>query len=309
MRFGFVFPGQGAQKVGMGKDLFDEYPEVRALFQKAEQYLKKDIGRICFEGPPEELVKTENAQVAIFLVSVAILEQLRVKGIKPEIVAGHSLGEISAYYAAGVFELEQALDIIRERGQAMANSHPAEDSGMAAVLKLDEEIILEVVAPMKDVPVCIANYNSPGQIVITGKKEGVLKASDILKEKGAKIIPLNVSGAFHSPLMVKGAQVFQNYLDGVTLNKAGRPIILNRTAQIEREAGALKQNLVEQIKSPVRWMEAVKNMAQKVDVIVECGPGKVLSGLIKKIDPEIEVLNVSDVDSLSKIDLAQNVQA
>jgi [acyl-carrier-protein] S-malonyltransferase len=299
-KFGFVFPGQGSQKPGMGKDLYDNYEDVRNLFEQASNTLNRDIAKICFEGTNEELRETTNAQPSIFLVSAAIYSLLTNAKIQPTLVAGHSLGEISAYYASGVFNLETALDIIDKRGKAMAGSYPADKSAMAAVLGLESSTIEETINNQQE-QVVIANYNCPGQYVISGEKAGVERISEFLIEKGGKVITLNVSGPFHSPLMEKGANEFKQLISSITMKEASLPIILNRTASPEENADALKESLPLQIKSSVKWIESIQYMAEQVDIIIECGPGRVLSGLIKKIAPDTTIKSVNNVKTFQNL--------
>ncbi len=298
IRFGLVFPGQGSQKVGMGESIYDANEDVRKLFDSASSILGRDIAKVCFKGPQEELIKTVNTQPAIFLVSAALALALQQKGIDPIIVAGHSLGELTAYYVSGVLDLESVIKVIAKRSEAMSASYPADDSAMAAIIGLAVNKIREVVDRLNEYPVVVANYNSQEQTVISGTKEGVQEASSALKAKGGRVIPLKVSGAFHSPLMQNGAQILKEFLAEVTFNDAGIPIILNKSAQEETVASKLKENLPLQIISSVRWVDSVLKMNDQVDVIIECGSGKVLSGLIKKILPEKQVINVMDVESL-----------
>ncbi|MSR88212.1 MAG: [acyl-carrier-protein] S-malonyltransferase [Candidatus Margulisbacteria bacterium] len=301
-RIGFVFPGQGSQKVGMGKDLYDQYFEVRELFISANKVLGYDISSICFDGPDEILTQTANAQPAIFLVSAALLLLLKRSGIVPAMVAGHSLGEITAYYAAGVLSFEDALRVIQVRGAAMAASYPSDDSAMAAIMKVELKVIQRIVSSVKEGPVVAANLNCPGQIVISGKKAGVAEACELLSKEGGRAIVLNVSGAFHSPLMASGSQKLGDFLQDNFFSSAQIPVILNRTALSEIDATQLKENLSLQVISPVNWIGSIQYMAQHVDRLVECGPGKVLSGLCRKIVPELPMVSVSDLESIKGIE-------
>jgi len=297
-KFACVFPGQGSQKVGMGHDVFQIEPSVQALFKQGDEVLGRSLSTLCFEGPDEELVKTANAQPGLFLVSTALFSLLQAKGFKPSFVAGHSLGELTAYAASQVLPFTDALKVIQARGQAMAAAYPSEKSAMAAVMGSTADIIQATVASISSGVVVAANFNAPSQTVISGEKQAVLEAIEALKALGAKVIPLNVSGAFHSPLMQSASEHLKTFIEPVSFSKAQVPIVLNRSAAPETEAAALKENLSLQVISSVRWVETVQFLAQQVDVIVEVGSGKVLAGLIKKIAPEVVVENVSDKASL-----------
>ena len=293
----FVFPGQGSQKVGMGKDLYEAYPEVRDLFQTANRILNRDITSICFEGPEEELVKTTNAQPAIFLVAIALFFCLKKQGVLPQVVAGHSLGEITAYVAAGVLSVESALTIIQARGEAMAKAYPSDKSGMAAVMGLSASQIESVLQTLSGT-VVMANDNCPGQIVISGEKDGVLAAIPLLKEQGGKVIPLNVSGAFHSPLMKPATAELEAFLSPISFQFPQFPLVLNRTAQTETNQENLKNNLPLQVSSPVKWTESVQLIDSLCETVVEVGPGKVLTGLVRKTLSGKQQETISDLVSL-----------
>lgn len=300
MKFGFVFPGQGSQKVGMGQDLAMHNTRVKAMFDQADQTLDHSLSSLCFSGPEEKLTETENAQPGIFMVSAAALAMLRESGISPSVVAGHSLGELTAYYAAGVFELEKALQIIQARGNAMSQCCVPGQAGMMAVLGLDAAEIEAIVQEFKQAPVVVANYNSPGQIVISGEMQALHHAGEALKAAGAKrVMPLNVAGGFHSPLMAEAARTFETFLTDIPFKNSDVPIILNRSAETETSADALKANLPLQIQSSVQWIHTIQSMAAMVDVIIEIGPGKVLQGLIKKIVPDTPCCSIGDTESLN----------
>ncbi len=300
-RYAFVFPGQGSQKIGMARDILDAFPETRAVFEVGNRVLNRDILSIILNGPAETLTLTANAQPAIFLVSAAILSVLRSTGISPSVVAGHSLGEITAYYAAGVIDLETALRIIDVRGRAMADSVPAGLSGMAAVIGMDLETITQCLVPFSESPVVAANLNCPGQIVISGEIVALQHAIDALKAAGAKVIALPVSGAFHSPMMTPAVAVLTAELESIVFNPASPPIVLNRTAQAETSPVVLKDNLPQQVISPVRWIESVGVLGCYADAVLEVGPGKVLQGLIKKIAPELPVQSIADAASIKGV--------
>jgi [acyl-carrier-protein] S-malonyltransferase len=301
---GIIFPGQGSQKVGMGKDLYDADPSVKEMFDLANKILGRDITSICFEGPKETLTLTANAQPCIFLVSIILFERLKKILPTPTFLAGHSLGEITAYVAAGAIDFETALRVIDKRGRAMANAFPSEKSAMAAVIGKSPDEIRALISEFAEAPVVAANLNAPTQTVISGEIEGVQAAIAKLKENGAKVIPLNVSGAFHSPLMGPASDELSIFLQDIKFRNAQIPIILNRTATAETSASELKENLPLQVISSVRWTESIETMASSVDMIIECGPGRVLSGLAKKIDPSVSLLNISALEDQETVENA-----
>ncbi|MGC6367953.1 MAG: ACP S-malonyltransferase [Candidatus Marinamargulisbacteria bacterium] len=295
-----VFAGQGSQFVGMGQDFYNQFPAAKALFEQANDILGYSISDICFNGPDETLNLTQHTQVAIFIVSACIFEQLKSQGITFDHVAGHSLGEISAYYAAGVLDFESALKIVIKRGQLMGEAAQQTSGKMAAIIGMAQTDVQAILATIDGVD--IANYNSPVQFVISGEATAVDSANQKLSEAGAKrVVELPVSGAFHSPLMASAVVPFKDYLTQFTFNNAVTPIVLNRTAQLESNGLALQENLSLQIQSPVRWIEITDFLAAQQPAFIEVGPGKVLSGLIKKINRDYTVQPTSTVEGLEKI--------
>lgn len=287
----FVFPGQGSQKVGMGKDLIERFSFARDMYAKADEVLGFPLSKISFEGPEEDLTRTENTQPAILTYSVIAFQALLEKGFRPDVVAGHSLGEFSALVAAGMLSFESALQLVRKRGELMANADPHRKGGMAAVLGLSADVVESVCAEVsQEFYVEPVNYNAPDQVVISGLKEGIAKAEILLKEKGAKrVVVLNVSGAFHSKLMNEAANQFKVILDKTSFSKPSCRVISNVTAREEDETN-IREMLFRQIQSPVKWVDSVKYMESLgVTEVVEVGLGNVLTGLIKKISPDLSV--------------------
>ncbi|WP_407267992.1 ACP S-malonyltransferase [Radiobacillus sp. PE A8.2] len=304
-RVAFVFPGQGSQAIGMGKAMYDTYEEVQEIFEKANQLLKTDITALMFEGPADELTNTVNAQPALLLTSVAINHILRQQGVEPVITAGHSLGEYSALVAAGSLSLDDALPLVQKRGQLMESAYPKGQGAMAAVLGSELAVIEEVIQDINNTStetVDIANLNCPGQVVISGTKQGIEIAQEKLAEKGAKrVIPLNVSGPFHSRLMEPAAEQFREALENVSIRDAKVPVVANVTAQTVTEQIDIPDLLVKQLYSPVRFEEIIEEIIQSnVDAIVEVGNGKVLNGLVKKVNRRMKTFAIQDPASLSE---------
>ena len=299
----FVFPGQGSQSVGMGKSLYDSSAAAKNIFDSADEVLGRSISKICFEGPEEDLKQTINTQPAILITSIAALEALREKAnITPDCVAGHSLGEYGAYYAAGVVDFDTAMKLIDKRAREMNAAAETTKGSMTAVIGMDKDAILDTISKIDGI-VSVANYNSPAQIVITGEAEAVEKANTALKEAGAKrVIPLPVSGGFHSKLMEDASVKFSEILDDCDIKDAKIPVITNVDAEPTTSAIRFKAKMTAQIYSSVMWTQTVEKMiADGVDTFVEIGPGKVLAGLIKKTNPAVNVLNVYDVETLNAV--------
>jgi [acyl-carrier-protein] S-malonyltransferase len=301
-KIAFIFPGQGSQTVGMGKDIAESDANARALFQAADERLGFSLSSLIFEGPQETLTLTYNAQPALLTTSIALLEKVKEAGIAADYVAGHSLGEYTALVAAGAISFADAVYAVRKRGEFMEEAVPAGEGTMAAVLGMDAaalEAVTNEISAQGD-PVQLANLNCPGQIVISGSKAGVEKAGQLAKERGAKrVIPLEVSGPFHSSLMKPAAGKLQEVLNGIAIHDAKIPVIANVTAEPVVKKEEISRLLIEQLYSPVRWEESVQTMiALGVDTFIEIGPGKVLSGLVKKIDRNVRVHAVNDLETL-----------
>jgi [acyl-carrier-protein] S-malonyltransferase len=294
-----LFAGQGAQTVGMGKDLAAQFPSAKAWFDRANAALGYDLASICFNGPDTELTKTENAQPGIFLVSWIAFELLkeRVPSLKFDATAGLSLGEFTALTAAGAMSFEDSLRVVRQRGRFMQEACDATRGGMAAVIGLDEAPTREVCA---EAGVVLANLNCPGQLVISGETEKIAKAVELAKAKGAKrAIPLPVAGAYHSPLMASAQPKLQAELAKIKLSALTVPVISNVTAQPHDAANEISVRLVEQVTSSVLWENSMRYLlAQGFTRFIELGPGTALTGFMKRIDKNAQMLNVADVVSL-----------
>ncbi|ULT58553.1 ACP S-malonyltransferase [Neobacillus drentensis] len=304
-KIAFVFPGQGSQTVGMGKELAEKHPEIMAYFSKADERLNVPLSKLIFEGPKEELTLTYNTQPALLTTSIAILDFFQQSGIKADYVAGHSLGEYTALVAAGVLSFEDGAYAVRKRGEFMEHAVPNGEGSMAAVLGLDRDALLKVTEEVSGtgLPVSLANLNCPGQIVISGSREGVKIAGEKAKEAGAKrVLPLEVSGPFHSALMKPAANQLREVLDGLEMKDAEIPVIANVTAEPISASLEIKDKLIEQLYSPVLWEDSVgKMISLGVDTFIEIGPGKVLTGLIKKIDKTVKTYSVSDEASAQAV--------
>ncbi|MFO1445865.1 ACP S-malonyltransferase [Bacillus sp. Bva_UNVM-123] len=304
-KIAFIFPGQGSQTVGMGLALAEAEQSVMAFFQKADKKLNLPLSELIFNGPQEELTLTTNAQPALLTTCIAILEYFKQSGVKPDYVAGHSLGEYTALVAAGVISFEDGVYAVRKRGEYMEEAVPNGEGTMAAVLGLDRDKLREITEEIttEGTIVQLANLNCPGQIVISGSRKGVELASLKAKESGAKrVMPLVVSGPFHSELMKPAAEKFTSVLNDFHMNDAAVPVIANVTAREMTSIDEMKERLIEQLYSPVLWEDSVQRMLQLgVDTFIEIGPGKVLSGLVKKINKTVRTFNVSDKDTCMNV--------
>ena len=300
----FIFPGQGSQYPGMGRELAEAVPEARQVFEEADRALGFNLSKLCFEGPAEELQLTANTQPAILTVSVAAAEVLRSKGVSPDYVAGHSLGEYSALVIAGALRLEDAVRVVRKRGQYMQEAVPLGQGAMAALVGMEAAAVEEVCRESAQGEVVSpANLNSPGQVVIAGHATAVTRAVELAKARGAKrAVMLNVSAPFHCALMRPAQERLAADLDHTPLADLQAPLVNNVDAQLVRAATAARDGLKRQVASAVRWEQSMRVLlAEGVELFVEVGPGRVLSGLLRQIDRRAECLHVEDLASLKEV--------
>lgn len=302
-KIAFVFPGQGAQYVGMGKSICDRFKCADNIFEEASDSLGFDIKKMIFEGDDETLKITENTQPCILTASIACAAPLLEKGITPDIVAGLSLGEYSAHTISGTFSFKDAVNLVRKRGKFMQEAVPVGVGTMAAIVGLEDDVVIQCCNEAKTEGIVEpANFNCPGQIVIAGEVKAIEKACELCKEKGAKrAMVLAVSAPFHCSMLKPAGEKLAAELDKITVNDIKIPVVANVNAKIVNDKNEVKDLLIKQVSSSVLWQDSVKTMIEYgVDTFVEIGPGKVLSGFIKKIDKDVNMLNVEDIDSLNK---------
>ena len=302
MKRAFLFPGQGAQTVGMGKDIYEKYEEARKIYDEASKISGMDIKKLCFEGPEEELNKTENTQIAILVTSLAILEVLKSKGIEAEISCGLSLGEYTALIYSGIISFEDGIKLIKKRGYYMGNLIPDEEYSMAAVIGLDSKKIEEICKEIKDLGkfVVPANYNCTTQTVVSGNKEAVDIAIEKLKEAGAKrVVPLKTSGPFHTSKLEKAKEAYSKELENVEFKQGKVRVIKNLDGTFYKENDDIKNILSNHIVNPVRFDRAIKLMQEEnIEEYLEIGPGKTLTGFVRKDNREAKTYNINSLESL-----------
>ena len=305
-KIAFLFPGQGSQFVGMGQDLVEQFPGVEHIFRETDQICGKPITHLSFEGPMSELTLTENCQPAITAVSLACLTVLNESGIKASVSAGHSVGECASMVSAGILSESDALKLVHKRGTLMHREALANPGHMAALIGLDMEAVLEIVAEAKNDEILdVANHNTAQQIVITGQKDPVARAVKMAKEKKGKAIPLKVSGAWHSGLMQGGVDEFRAFMEGIPFSPPRSDMMFNATARCETDPERIKDIMANQLVSPVKWYDIMRKMLDDgIDTFVEVGPKKVLAGLLKKIaspDDAVNVFTVQDPKGLEGV--------
>jgi [acyl-carrier-protein] S-malonyltransferase len=300
----FLFPGQGSQAVGMGLDFYQEYDVVRELFDMAEEISKINISKLCFKGPMEDLTQTVNLQPAVTAVNLACLTIIEKEGVTPDICAGHSLGEYSALRASDIVSREDTFRLVFKRGELMHREAVKNKGAMHAILGLPIDAVAQIVEKVKEEGVvAVANHNAEKQIVITGSPNPVEKASSLAASQGAKAIPLKVSGAWHSELIQGAQEEFKDLIESIPFNMPQRPTIFNVTADFEKKTDEIKSIMARQLCSPVKWYDSMcKLMDEHIEIFVEVGPGKVLSGLLKKILPKDYPCQIFNVNSMKGLE-------
>jgi [acyl-carrier-protein] S-malonyltransferase len=300
----FIFPGQGSQYVGMGKELYENFSVAKKVFEEADDALHLSISALCFKGPEEALKLTENTQPALLTTSIATLKVLQAeKGLIPQFTAGHSLGEYSALVGSGALTFAEAVKIVHLRGKFMQEAVPVGEGAMAAVLGMEREQVEKICEEVSYGEVLTpANFNCPGQIVIAGHAKAVERAIERVKKDGKKAVPLPVSAPFHSPLMKPAGERLEKALEEISVSNLRIPVVTNVEAEVNTSKDRVKGLLVAQVSSPVRWEESMRKMIGKgIEQVLEIGPGRVLSGLMKRIDNRIETGNLEDLQTLKKI--------
>jgi [acyl-carrier-protein] S-malonyltransferase len=300
----FIFPGQGSQYVGMGKELFENFSVAKKVFEEADDALHLSISALCFKGPEEALKLTENTQPAVLTMSIAAFKVLQEeKGITPQFTAGHSLGEYSALVVSGALTFSEAVKMVRLRGKFMQEAVPVGEGAMAAVLGMEREQVEKLCEEISYGEVLTpANFNCPGQIVIAGHSKAVERAIERIKQEGKKAVLLPVSAPFHSPLMKPAGERLEKALEEISVSDLKVPVVTNVEAEANTSKDRVKGLLVAQVSSPVRWEESMRKMIEKgIEHLFEIGPGKVLSGLMKRIDSRVETKNLEDLQTLKKI--------
>ena len=300
-KIAFMFPGQGAQYVGMGKEFYENNEKSRQIYEQASAAVGLDIEALCFEENTDINI-TEYTQIAMLTTEVAMMQAVLDLGVKPDVTGGLSLGEYSALVASGVMDFEDCAKVVRKRGIYMQDEVPVGEGGMAAIIAMDADKILEVLENVDGI-VGIANYNCPGQIAISGEKAAVEKACELLKEAGAKrCIPLNVSGPFHSPMLKGAGEKLAKELEHVTIHDIAIPYVTNVTGDFVKDSGEVKDLLAAQVSNSVKWIQCVEAMLEDgVDTFIEIGPGRTLSSFVKKINKEVTIVNVDKYADLDKV--------
>lgn len=296
-RIAFIFPGQGAQYPGMGRDFYEQFETARAIFDQADAILGRPFSQLIFNGPADELTQTKNSQLAIFITSIAILSCLN---LKPTVCSGLSLGEYTALVAAGKLSFKDALPLVQARGALMQEACQRSPGTMVVVIGMEPTVIQEAIDPIENV--WIANLNCPGQVVIAGTKEGIQQASLVLKEKGARrILPLEVSGAFHSGLMRSAQEGLKTHIEKLNLSNTDIEIVMNVPGGYVTDLNQMRENMVSQVTHPVYWQKGIEAQVNNVDLFIEIGPGKTLAGMNNRIGVQPETISIEKVEDLGVI--------